>query len=485
MPFGGIELKSRRDVRDFRSLDGTDGPAVPAYSPVGELPRKSVCYQHVSHTSILENRMFAASRSLLLLAGALFVVPGASGNLYSLAARDRPEFLPEPASQPKAPAVEKPVFIDCGFENASPVWYEQGEGGVIDVHLLYDHERSGGNRAAGHIHFAVEAGMGSQITLELKNLNNIYNGKPGSVAGELKALVTSTDGKEWSPVETRSLPGDRIQLDLRMTGPRMYVARVEPYRLSDLDRWLSTVKKNPLAEVSTIGKTVDGRDLEIVRIGNPEAPHHVFVRARAHAWEAGGNWVAQGLADRLLKDDDEAKSFRNRYCLWLMPMANKDGVAKGRTRFNLNGIDLNRGWDKMADEKLAPENFALENWLNKQIKAGRKPELALELHNDGHGLLHHARPAVLGDKQCSERLDRLEALLRKHTWFTEGSWKPNAATFTLADGFLQRYGVDAAVHELNCQWIAGLKERPTSKQWQAYGRGLARVLFEYFGPAER
>ena len=45
-----------------------------------------------------------------------------------------------------------------------------------------------------------------------------------------------------------------------------------------------------------------------------------------------------------------------RFCV--MPMANKDGVAKGRTRFNLNGIDLNRGWDKPADEKLAPENAA-------------------------------------------------------------------------------------------------------------------------------
>ena len=49
-------------------------------------------------------------------------------------------------------------------------------------------------------------------------------------------------------------------------------------------------------------------------------------------------------------------------------MANKDAVAKGRTRFNLSGIDLNRGWDQLADPVLAPENHALEIWLNKQIK---------------------------------------------------------------------------------------------------------------------
>ncbi|MEO2089403.1 MAG: peptidase M14, partial [Gemmataceae bacterium] len=152
-----------------------------------------------------------------------------------------------------------------------------------------------------------------------------------------------------------------------------------------------------------------------------------------------------------------------------------------------NGVDLNRGWDRPADGKLAPENAALEAWLNQQIKAGRRPALALELHNDGNGKLHHPRPATLGDKASAEKMERLEALLRKHTWFTEGSTKPTAAatTFTLADGFLQRFGIAAAVHEFNCQWIAGLKEWPTAKHWQTYGGGLARALYEYFGPAGR
>lgn len=386
----------------------------------------------------------------------------------------------KPASTSKPSPAEIPVFIDCGFENASPIWYELADDGVINVHLIYDHERAGGNRAAGHIHFAVEAKQGAGVTLEFVNLNNIYNGNLGSIAGELQAVVVSEDGKKWTPVKTRALPDKRVQLDLTMTSERMYVARVHPYRLSDLERWLSDIRKNSSAEVISIGKTFEGRDLEIVRVGQLDAPSHVFVRARAHPWEAGGNWVAQGLIDRLLQDDVAAKRFRDRYCLWLLPMANKDGVAKGRTRFNLNGIDLNRGWGALADEKLAPENFALENWLKQQITAGRRPILALELHNDGYGKLQPGRPTVLGDELAAERMLKLEALLRKHTWFTEGSTKPKAGTiFTLADGLLQRYGIDAAVHEFNCQWIAGLNEHPTAAQWQDYGAGLSRVLFDY------
>ncbi len=241
-------------------------------------------------------------------------------------------------------------------------------------------------------------------------------------------LVISTDGKRWSSVATRSIGENRVLLDVVMSAPKLFIARVEPYRLSDLDKWLASVKQHPMVGIDVIGRTVEGRELEIVRVGNANAPFHVFVRARAHPWESGGNWVAQGLVNRLLKDDRDTQAFRERYCLWLMPMTNKDGVVTGRTRFNLNGIDLNRGWDNLADPVLAPENHALEIWLEKQIKFGRKPSLALELHNDGNGKFHPARPSTLGTETKNGQIDRLENLLRNRTWFTEGTTKPSGTS---------------------------------------------------------
>jgi hypothetical protein len=41
-------------------------------------------------------------------------------------------------------------------------------------------------------------------------------------------------------------------------------------------------------------------------------------------------------------------------------MANKDAVARGKSRFNSQGYDLNRKWDAGADSVLAPENYAVE-----------------------------------------------------------------------------------------------------------------------------
>ena len=68
-----------------------------------------------------------------------------------------------------------------------------------------------------------------------------------------------------------------------------------------------------------------------------------------------------------------------------------------------------------------------------------------------------------------------EQLLRQHTWFTEGTTSPtfrNSGTW--GDGWLQRDGIDAVVHEFNGNWIAGLKEPtssrigwPTAQAWRA------------------
>jgi zinc carboxypeptidase len=383
----------------------------------------------------------------------------------------------KPAAPADAAGLE---FIDTSFENASPLWYDVVDE-VVRLHLIYDHERASPNRAAGHIHFRIHARTGAQLTLEFLNLDNVWNGQPGSVAAELKTVAISEDGKTWKTVPTQSLPGNRVQLHVDMRTPQLYVARIEPYRLSDLDRFLESIRRNRLVQITTIGKTVAGRDLEIVHIGSPDAPYRVFVRARAHPWESGSNWVAQGLIERLLKDDDESRGFLRVYSVSVLPMANKDGVARGGTRFNLRGKDLNRNWDKPANPELAPENAALERWLEAAIASGRRPHLALELHNDGNGRLHISRPPVPQLDRHLARMTIFEELLRAHTWFTEG---PTNTEFrnsgTLGDGWLERYGVDAAVHEFNCNWIEGLKDYTSSRHWRDYGAGLARVFGDYF-----
>jgi hypothetical protein len=236
-----------------------------------------------------------------------------------------------------------------------------------------------------------------------------------------------------------------------------------------------------LVEITGIGKTVEGRPLEIVRVGRPEAPFRVLLRARAHAWETGGNWAVQGLVRGLLQGDETAGKCLARFCLYVMPMANKDGVARGWTRFNSLGKDLNRNWDKPADPHLAPENHALETWIQGTIRQGRPLHFAMDLHNDDGGGLHLSRPPVKDLAGHLDRMKRFEELLRKRTWFTEGVSGPgfrNAGTF--GEGLLERYGIDACILEFNGNWIAGLNRHPSGETWEQFGKQLREVFLGYF-----
>ena len=163
-----------------------------------------------------------------------------------------------------------------------------------------------------------------------------------------------------------------------------------------------------------------------------------------------------------------------------MPMANKDGVAHGRTRFNALGKDLNRNWDQPADSNYAPENYALETWLKDMIRKGKKPDLAIDLHNDSNGNLELSRPNVNLTKYL-ENMKRLEILLYKYTWFTGVA---TGADFrnpgTIGEGLLERDGIDACIYELNYEWIRGLKKQPFGKDWELLGEELRDVFFDYF-----
>jgi len=377
---------------------------------------------------------------------------------------------------------ESPLeYIHTGFENASPLQWQVDADGVVHISLLYDYERKSPNRAAGHWHFQIQGAPGSSVTLVLHNFDNVYNGKPGAAVSKKSICYVSTDGVAWRVIPAEFLEGNLLRVRVRLEGGSLYLARLEPYRLADLERLLQEVRGLPLVEITEIGRTVEGRPLEILRVGNPDAPRRVLLRARSHAWEPGGNWVVQGLIRALLSGDDVARQCLERCCIYVLPMANKDGVARGGTRFNLLGKDLNRDWGGPADPRLAPENHALETWIEGMAARGKAPHLAIDLHNDESGGLHISRPPIAGLERHLERMKRLEALLRKHTWFTEGSSGPGYRNpGTIGEGLLERYGIDACVLEFNCNWIAGLNQHPSGAAWSEFGRQLRTVFLEYF-----
>ena len=383
----------------------------------------------------------------------------------------------EPRDAPVETGLE---FINTGFENASPLYWETDEEGVIHVQMIYDQERSSPNRANGHWHFQIQARRGSDLTLRLHNFDNVWNGRHGSPLNDEVTSFISHDGKDWEVIQTEKLDDNSLEIRIHMERESLYVARLEPYRLSDLERLMAEIRDNPLVQIIPIGHTVQGRELEIIRVGRADAPYRVLLRARSHPWEPGGNWVLQGMIRHLLADDEQVRRYLDTYCLYVMPMANKDGVALGHTRFNLLGADLNRKWDRPADPRYAPENHALERWIESMIAKGKRPDLAIDFHNDNSGRLHVSRPNIDLEEYLA-RMKKFEQLLTEHSWFTEGS---TGGSFrnpgTIGEGLLERYGITACVQELNANRIAGLDDHARAEHWELFGRQLCKVFDAYF-----
>ncbi len=374
------------------------------------------------------------------------------------------------------------IFINPYIENGSRFNWRVGENGFVYINQVYDYERFSLNRTAEHWHFLVNAKSGSNFTIILESFNEIYNGHIEPMPKYMSCVV-SENGKNRRHISTEwieTLQGPQLKMQIQLKADSIFVARVEPYRLSNLNNLFSKIRDNNQIQITPIGKSVEGRELHIIRVGNEKATHKIFIRARVHPWESGGNWVVEGLIETLLQDTKESHNYLANYCLYILPIANIDGVANGVTRFNMMGLDLNRNLTNPANPILSPENLAMETWLESIIDKGLKPDLAIDFHNDSNGPLIFAPPKENPELYLSH-MKSFETILRKETWFSEYTVISNPASSTMfARGLMDRYEIESLVYELHSNWIEGAKKRPLSDDWKLLGNKLCKVFNDYF-----
>jgi protein MpaA len=87
-----------------------------------------------------------------------------------------------------------------------------------------------------------------------------------------------------------------------------------------------------VAHAVLLGRSVEGRPIEAICVGNPHGKP-VLVVGAIHGNETAGIAIARALERTSPRDLD----------LWIVPDLNPDGVAAG-TRGNAHGVDLNRNF---------------------------------------------------------------------------------------------------------------------------------------------
>lgn len=187
--------------------------------------------------------------------------------------------------------------------------------------------------------------------------------------------VASYDRETWFRVAT-SFDGQVMTIDHTPTHDSVYYAYFEPYSWERHLALLDSAQLSPLVQLVDLGSTVDGRDLNMLVIGNPAAEKKVWVIARQHPGETMAEWFVEGMVEALL---DPANPF-GRQCLteaefYVVPNMNPDGSVRGNLRTNAAGANLNREWMNPTMAR-SPEVFLVREKMH---------EVGCDLFLDVHG----------------------------------------------------------------------------------------------------
>jgi hypothetical protein len=361
-------------------------------------------------------------------------------------------------------------------EVVSPAHLRLGVNGQADVDKR--------NRQASWYYFELSRAPRAPLTIELTDIAGEYDYRaPAFAITRNTRPVYSYDQKTWTHFADDQVAWSEKALVLRFTPERsrLWIAHVPPYTNRHLAALLDAHRGSRYLKRETIGKTVEGRDMPLLTITNSAVPDTakkvLWLMFRQHAWESGSSWVGEGAIRFLLSADPAASRLRDGAIWKIFPMADPDGVAAGRVRYNANGYDLNRNWDTAEPVKM-PEISAQRKAVLDWVDAGRRVDLFLSLHNTESGEYLQA-PAAFRDLG-----QRALDLLKERTTFNptvplrESTGGAAPGRMTVSQGLFHHRKLPSMLMEQMVERNSKLGHPPTVKDRLDFGPALVQALFD-------
>jgi|GEM_PF-174541 len=388
------------------------------------------------------------------------------------------------------------------------------EGGALRSHewVAADHmvahipgqaDNAGRNRQPSWFYFSISGVHNRTITVDLAGFEGEYNFVPHNGSGHRNLRPSySCDNKHWQSfgdAEWLENPA-RLRVRFRADCDTVWIARIPPYTLQHLDALLQSIQPHRNLRVEEIGRSVQGRPLQLLTIADPLTPESssgsspsgkastkpkktIWILARQHAWEAGTSWVFEGMVRFLLSVDPAARDLRSRYVFKLMPTLDPDGVAAGGVRFNRNGYDLNRNWD-LDDAAQMPEIAAAKKAMEQWIAGGNSIDFFLTLHNT-ESADYLSAPLSEGGEEMRALVNRLNTSLQASTHFysesgprDNRSFAAEASRLTADSWVYQKTKSPAMLMELMTDANQKLGHPPTTEDRLNFGAALVRLIDE-------
>lgn len=268
-------------------------------------------------------------------------------------------------------------------------------------------------------YFRIQEAQGLDLSL------NILNASESSYpeGWEDYQAVASYDRITWFRVPT-SYDGKKLTIEFMPEYNSVYLAYFAPYSHDQHLNLLSTAQMSPNALVVNIGQTVQGRDLDMLVIGNDEdeSKKRIWLIARQHPGESMAEWFIEGFLNRILDDSDPlSRKLLEKAVFYVVPNINPDGSLLGNLRANAAGVNLNREWANPNPET-APEVYHI---LKTMELTG--VDLNLDIHGD-EGLPYNFISSIEGIPSYNAHLKMIDEK------FSE-SWKRISPDFQTKEGY--------------------------------------------------
>ena len=146
------------------------------------------------------------------------------------------------------------------------------------------------------------------------------------IAWNFKFAQVAFNGKTGFVRAHQVKPADETALEQTLSVVEVTDVYTYEAMMEDLN-WFA-LRYSDTAQLEIIGQSEMGLDIPVLRIGDPEAAHHVLIQAAIHGREHMTAWLAMALADYWL--DHNVTAYGD-VCYHIIPMSNPDGVAISQT----------------------------------------------------------------------------------------------------------------------------------------------------------
>lgn len=261
------------------------------------------------------------------------------------------------------------MFISSQFDSGNITVIEADDPGHIRLEITPDNN----SHYYQWFHFRVASARDQALSFDIENAGG------AAYLGGWKdyRVCYSYDRETWYRTGTR-YDGKLLSWDFKPSSDVIWFAYFAPYSHERHQDLIAHYAAMPNVKLIVPGKTLDGRTMDVLRIGEPsDTKRTIWVTARQHPGETMAEWWMEGfLADLLDTPSEAGKDLLENACIYAVPCMNPDGAARGHLRTNAAGVDLNREWMDPSLEK-SPEVY-----LIRQMMDETGSDLCMDAHGD-------------------------------------------------------------------------------------------------------